>query len=55
VKIIRQDSEQQNLSSNLNGFDEDDEDDSSHHINLTNKIKPIKKSPKHKKFTYTYF
>jgi hypothetical protein len=46
VKIIRQDSEQQNLSSNLNGFDEDDEDDSSHHINLTNKIKPIKTTEK---------
>ncbi|CAF1186888.1 unnamed protein product [Adineta steineri] len=42
VKIIRQDSEQQNQ----NGFEEDDEDDSSQNINLTNKIKSIKKTEK---------
>ena len=42
MKIIRQDSEQQNLSMNLNGFEDNDEDD----INLNNKIKSIKKLDK---------
>ncbi|CAF0883493.1 unnamed protein product [Rotaria sordida] len=43
VKIIRQECEQQNICSNLNGYDEDD---NNQNINLNNKIKSIKKSDK---------
>ncbi len=47
MKIIRQDSEQQNLPIHFNSYDDDDdEDDSNQNINLTNKIKPIKKTDK---------